>query len=86
LDFTQRVAQGTAYLLKSATSEGATITYSIDEGRTFVANPIVKVTLANGKIEQRPAPESAYTHLRWNFNQQLAPNASVQATYLATGR
>ncbi|MBF2063681.1 MAG: DUF11 domain-containing protein [Calothrix sp. C42_A2020_038] len=84
--FTQKIAKGTVYSLNSATSSGATITYSIDQGKTFVANPIVKVTLANGKVEERPAPAEAYTHLRWNFNQELAPNAEIQATYLAKVR
>jgi uncharacterized repeat protein (TIGR01451 family) len=86
LAFTQKVAQGTVYSLNSATSSGATITYSIDQGKTFVANPTVKVTLANGTIEERPAPAEAYTHVRWNFNQELAPNATVQAVYLAKVR
>lgn len=86
LAFTQKIAQGTVYSLNSATASGATITYSIDQGKTFVANPTIKVTLANGKIEERPAPAEAYTHVRWNFAQELEPNSSVQAAYLAKVR
>ncbi|OKH52549.1 hypothetical protein NIES2101_14025 [Calothrix sp. HK-06] len=86
LAFTQKVAQGMVYSLNSATASGATITYSIDRGKTFVPSPTVKVTLANGKVEERPAPAEAYTHVRWSFAQELAPNTSVQAAYLVKVR
>ncbi|NJL09693.1 MAG: hypothetical protein HC908_04255 [Calothrix sp. SM1_7_51] len=84
---TQPVARGLIYKLNSATpADGAILTYSIDQGKNFVANPVVKVTLANGKVEERPAPAEAYTHVRWSFNQQMQPNASVQVAYLTKVR
>jgi uncharacterized repeat protein (TIGR01451 family) len=87
LNITQHIPQGLIYQLNSATSgKDKTLTYSIDQGKTFVANPMVKVTLANGKVEERPAPDSAYTHVRWDFNQQLQPNASLQVAYLTKVR
>jgi uncharacterized repeat protein (TIGR01451 family) len=87
LNITQRIPQGLIYQLNSATSgKDKILTYSIDQGKTFVANPMVKVTLANGKVEERPAPDSAYTHVRWDFNQQLQPSASLQVAYLTKVR
>jgi uncharacterized repeat protein (TIGR01451 family) len=88
LNITQRIPQGLIYQLKSATAsiKDTTITYSIDQGKTFVASPMVKVTLADGKVEERSAPNSAYTHVRWDFNQQLQPEASLQVAYLTKVR
>jgi uncharacterized repeat protein (TIGR01451 family) len=88
LNITQRIPQGLIYQLKSATAsiKDTTITYSIDQGKTFVASPMVKVTLADGKVEERSAPDSAYTHVRWDFNQQLQPEASLQVAYLTKVR
>ncbi|GJD19490.1 hypothetical protein LYNGBM3L_37780 [Rivularia sp. IAM M-261] len=85
--FTQAISRGLTYQLNSAIPvKGANVTYSIDQGQTFVANPTVKVTLANGKVEERPAPAEAYTHVRWNFSQELEPSASVQTGYLTKVR
>ena len=79
---TQPVPRGTGYQLDSATiAQGISVTYSIDQGKTFVAHPTVKVTLANGKVEERPAPAETYTHVRWETSQALQPEASVSAAY-----
>ncbi|NDJ16916.1 DUF11 domain-containing protein [Myxacorys almedinensis] len=79
---TQPVPQGTVYQLNSATiSQGIAATYSIDQGKTFVARPVVKVTLPNGTIEERPAPAEAYTNVRWTLSQSLKPDASAIAAY-----
>ncbi|MBW4539769.1 MAG: DUF11 domain-containing protein [Myxacorys chilensis ATA2-1-KO14] len=79
---TQPVPKGTVYQLDSATiAQGITATYSIDQGKTFVARPVVKVTLPNGKVEERPAPAEAYSHVRWTMSQDLKPNASAIAAY-----
>jgi uncharacterized repeat protein (TIGR01451 family) len=82
LNFTQAIPQKMVYSLNTAATNGAAnITYSIDQGKTYVATPKIKVTLANGKVEERPAPAEKYTHVRWNFNQELQPNAEVKAVY-----
>ncbi|KAM3096745.1 hypothetical protein ACKFKF_21775 [Phormidesmis sp. 146-12] len=79
---TQPVPKGTVYELSTATvAQGITATYSIDQGKTFVVRPMVKVTLPGGKVEERPAPATAYTHVRWSIAQDLSPNASVAAAY-----
>ncbi len=79
---TQPVPKGTVYELNTATvAQGITATYSTDQGKTFVVRPMVKVTLPTGKVEERPAPATAYTHVRWSIAQDLSPNASVTAAY-----
>lgn len=84
LVFNQPIPKQTAYILNSATvsqNNGANITYSIDNGKTFVEKPVVKVKQANGKIATIPAPAEAYTHIRWNFGDAVSPKAMMNATY-----
>ena len=84
LTINQPVPKGMILVLNSATvnaSSGAKITYSIDGGKSYVKNPTVQVKLANGQTETRPAPDSAYTHVRWNFGESVAAKAAVKGTY-----
>lgn len=84
LAITQPIPTGTVYVLNSATVFNANnnmITYSIDSGKTFVIKPIIKVTLASGQIEERPALAEAYTHIRLSVNNGLEPKTDVKAAY-----
>lgn len=78
----QPIPKGMAYVLKSANinNQAAKITYSIDGGRSFVANPTITVTLPGGKVETKPAPATAYTHIRLQLP-ALAAKSIVTATY-----
>jgi uncharacterized repeat protein (TIGR01451 family) len=79
---TQPVSKGTVYVVGSAMNEnGAKTVYSIDNGKTFVEAPTVQVKLANGKVEQQPAPAEAYTHVRWNFGKSFDSAATVKTAY-----
>jgi len=80
---TQPVPAQMKYVLNSATGNqaGSEITFSIDNGQTFVANPTVQVTLPDGTIETQPAPAEAYTHVRWNFGGVLSAGAELDAAY-----
>lgn len=78
----QAIPAQTTYVLSSATpADGAELIYSIDGGETFVAEPMVEVTLADGRIEQQPAPAEAYTHVRWDFGDTLVEADTVQVAY-----
>ncbi|NEO33773.1 MAG: hypothetical protein F6K36_25800 [Symploca sp. SIO3C6] len=80
----QPIPQQTKYVLGSATvaqNTGAETTYSIDSGNSFVKNPVIKVTLADGTVEERPAPAEAYTHIRWNFGDAVNSGVALNATY-----
>jgi uncharacterized repeat protein (TIGR01451 family) len=69
------------YVLNSAVQPaGMSAVYSIDSGKTFVANPTVQVKLADGTLETRPAPADVYTHIRWNVN-AIAANTSTNVSY-----
>ncbi len=82
LAVTQPIPAGMIYVLNSATPVNRNpAVYSIDGGKTFVAKPVVKITLANGQTEERPAPAEAYTHVRWNLNEALEPSTAMQADY-----
>ncbi len=84
LAINQLIPKGMIYVLNSATvnqNTGAQITYSINGGKTYVQNPTVQVKLADGTVENRPAPDSAYTHVRWNFGKSVPGKADVNGTY-----
>lgn len=81
LTVVQPVPKGTTYVLKSASGNGTTATYSIDDGKTFVTNPTIQVKLADGTVKTRPAPAEVYTHIRWSLNQSLQPKGSQQMNY-----
>ncbi|MFN6483123.1 MULTISPECIES: hypothetical protein [unclassified Nostoc] len=81
LTFNQTIPKGMVYVLNSTNvPNNAKVIYSIDGGRSFVENPTVKVTLPNGKVETKPAPANAYTHIRLQIP-SLAAKTTVKATY-----
>jgi uncharacterized repeat protein (TIGR01451 family) len=84
LAINQPIPKGMIFVRNSATvnsNTGAKITYSINGGKTYVTNPTVQVKLANGQTETRPAPDTAYTHVRWNFGDSVPAKSAVNGTY-----
>lgn len=81
LAVTQPIPEQMVYRLDTATSKDqAEITYSIDEGKTFVAKPQIEVAQEDGTKVKRPAPAEAYTHIRWKFP-TVTPEAGATAMY-----
>ncbi|NET33702.1 MAG: DUF11 domain-containing protein [Cyanothece sp. SIO1E1] len=79
---TQPVPTQTTYIVETANGNSdARLTYSIDNGETFVAEPMIEVTLPDGTVELQPAPAEAYTHVRWDYGDSLEPLAAVKAVY-----
>jgi uncharacterized repeat protein (TIGR01451 family) len=69
----QAVPRGTQYVLNSAKPlPGTQLLFSIDGGKNYSNAPIV---------DRKPAPASAYTHIRWAFSQPLAAKSSVSTSY-----
>ena len=62
----------------------AVATYSIDNGETFVAQPMVEVQLPDGTVEMQPAPAEAYTHVKWDFSESLDSAAVVSVSHEVT--
>jgi uncharacterized repeat protein (TIGR01451 family) len=58
---------GTVYLPGSAFGDGAEITFSIDNGKSFKKPSLLVYELksANGQKEKRTASPEEYTHVRW---------------------
>ncbi len=85
LVITQPISPEMTYTLGSAKgNEIAVTTYSIDAGKTFVAEPMVEVTLPDGTVEMQPAPAEAYTHVKWDFSQALGAKEAVSVSLEAT--
>jgi uncharacterized repeat protein (TIGR01451 family) len=84
LVLTDDLPPNTIYVMGSAAATGngnPVITYSIDGGKTYTANPTIQVTLPDGRVETRPAPADRYTHVRWTFQNPVAARATVTGQY-----
>ena len=44
-------------------------------------NPTIEVTQPDGTVVEQPAPASAYTHVRWQFENEISPEANIEARY-----
>lgn len=82
LEVSQPIPNQMVYVMGSASSSNnAKITYSIDNGETFVENPTIEVEQEDGTVVEKPAPASAYTHIRWEFESAIAPEEDLEAMY-----
>jgi uncharacterized repeat protein (TIGR01451 family) len=79
-NLTQPVPKGTTYIAKSATGNAQAL-YSIDNGKSFSAQPMIQVKRADGTVESRPAPADSYTHVRWSFKNAIEPGAETTVSY-----
>jgi uncharacterized repeat protein (TIGR01451 family) len=77
-----RIPQGTAFVEGSAGAEaGSVVTYSIDGGKTFSAQPIVEEQQPDGTVKRVPAPASMYTEVRYEWSDALAAGGKLTASY-----
>ena len=76
-----KVPAGTQFVAGSANAEGAAVTYSIDNGKTFSATPTVDERQADGSIKKVPAPVSMYQQIRYAWSTPLNQGEKVNATY-----
>ena len=77
-----QIPAGTVFVVGSTTTDGsATVTYSIDHGKTFVAQPVVEEPQADGTVKRVPAPAAMYTQVRYEWSDALAAGSKVSATY-----
>ena len=78
----QDIPEGMVYVLASAqTASNASVTFSIDDGQTFVANPTIQVQQPDGSLLEQPAPAEMYTDVKWEFENTLTPELGVDASY-----
>jgi uncharacterized repeat protein (TIGR01451 family) len=77
-----QIPKGTVLVAGSATADGsATVVYSIDNGKTFSAQPTIEEKQEDGSVKRVPAPVSMYTQLRYEWADPLASGGRLQASY-----
>lgn len=77
-----QIPKGTTFVEGSAQAEGrASVTYSIDGGKTFTAKPMVAEKQPDGTMKQVPAPVSMYTQVRYEWADPLAAGGKLSAYY-----
>lgn len=77
-----RIPTGTQFVAGSATADGsAAVTYSIDNGKTFSAQPIIEEKQPDGSVKKVPAPASMYTQLRYEWADPLVQGGKLSASY-----
>jgi uncharacterized repeat protein (TIGR01451 family) len=77
-----KIPNGMQLVAGSTSSDGAaTVTYSIDFGKSFSAKPTVPERQADGSVKQIPAPVSSYTHVRYEWSDALAQGGKLNASY-----
>jgi uncharacterized repeat protein (TIGR01451 family) len=75
------IPKGTTLVALSAKAEGAKTVYSIDNGKSFSAQPMIEVKQADGSVKQVPAPTSMYTEIRYEWADPLAAGGKLSASY-----
>ena len=77
-----QIPKGTVLVAGSTTADGtASVSYSIDNGKSFSAEPTIEERQADGTVKQVPAPVSMYTQLRYEWSDPLAGGGKLQASY-----
>ncbi len=77
-----QIPKGTVLVAGSTTADGSvSVSYSIDGGKTFSAEPTIEERQADGSVKQVPAPVSMYTQLSYEWSDPLASGGKLQASY-----
>ncbi|MBV9924657.1 MAG: hypothetical protein JOZ96_06400 [Acidobacteria bacterium] len=76
------IPAGTTLVAGSPAAEsGSVVTYSIDGGKTYAAQPVVEERQADGSVKKVAAPVSMYTEVRYEWSDALAPGGKLSASY-----
>lgn len=77
-----QIPKGTVLIAGSATADGsASVTYSIDNGKSYSAQPVIEEKQEDGTVKIVPAPVSMYTQVRYEWADPLAEGGKLQASY-----
>lgn len=77
------IPKGMVYVAGSAEGKDATVTCSIDGGKSFHAPPVkYKAKKPDGKTEEKEAEPSMYTHIKWMVK-SVQPGASGTVSFRA---
>jgi uncharacterized repeat protein (TIGR01451 family) len=75
------IPHGTTFVADSAKADGAKASYSIDNGKSYAAQPMIEVKQADGSVKQVPAPVSMYTEIRYEWADPLVQGGKLSASY-----
>jgi uncharacterized repeat protein (TIGR01451 family) len=77
-----KIPSGTVFVEGSAHGDGSSqVSYSIDGGRTYAAQPMIEERQADGTTKMVPAPVTMYTQVRFQWAAPLAAGNKVSASY-----
>lgn len=77
-----QIPAGTTLVADSAKGDDQPqVTYSIDGGKTFAAQPTIDEKQLDGTVKKVAAPVSTYTQLRFEWVKSLPSNAKLAAAY-----
>jgi uncharacterized repeat protein (TIGR01451 family) len=79
------VPAGVRYIADTAEGKDAEITFSIDNGRTWLKPPVmIEFRKPDGSLEKKTAPPDMYTHIKWAIKRPVAPGQSGQVSFKVT--
>jgi uncharacterized repeat protein (TIGR01451 family) len=77
-----QIPKGTSFVEGSAKADAhVAVTYSIDGGKTFTAQPMIAEKQPDGSMKQVPAPVAMYTQVRYEWADPLAAEGKLTASY-----
>jgi uncharacterized repeat protein (TIGR01451 family) len=77
-----QIPKGTTFIEGSATADGtASVTYSIDNGKSYASQPTIEEKQADGSTKRVAAPVSMYTQIRYEWADPLADGGKLTASY-----
>jgi uncharacterized repeat protein (TIGR01451 family) len=77
-----KVPAGTQFVAGSTSADGsAAVTFSIDNGKSFSATPMVDERQADGSVKKVPAPVSMYNQIRYAWSAPLNEGDKLNASY-----
>jgi uncharacterized repeat protein (TIGR01451 family) len=77
-----QIPKGTQLIPESAKAdESPQVTYSIDGGKNFSAQPLIDEKQPDGTVKKVAAPVSMYSHLRFEWDKALPSNSKLAAVY-----
>jgi uncharacterized repeat protein (TIGR01451 family) len=84
VEFKDPIPAGFRLVIESATADrdDVVVTYSIDGGQIYSADPLIEVVV-DGERLTRPAPPELFTHIRWLVTGWVQPGAQVTAEFRA---
>ena len=84
IEFTDPLPAGLRFVGGSALADrdDVVISYSIDGGRVYSAQPMIE-EIVDGERVTRQAPPEMYTHIRWMVPGWVQPGAQVTAEFRA---